>query len=114
MNQEVKKLWVDALRSGEYQQGKGSLRNDNKYCCLGVLCDLAVSSGVCKCRSGIFPGNVLYRYDSEFDVLPDSVIDWAELESKNPAIRADALTLGDLNDSGRDFIFIADRIEKYL
>lgn len=41
MNQEIKKRWVAALRSGDYKQGTGALRNaDNKFCCLGVLCDL--------------------------------------------------------------------------
>jgi hypothetical protein len=40
MNPEVKARWVAALRSGEYKQGKGALRLNNKFCCLGVLCDL--------------------------------------------------------------------------
>jgi hypothetical protein len=33
---------VNALRSGEYQQGKGVLHNptDDTYCCLGVLCEV--------------------------------------------------------------------------
>ena len=32
--------WVEALRSGEYKQGGGKLRNGDKFCCLGVACDL--------------------------------------------------------------------------
>lgn len=44
MNPEVKALWLNALRSGEYQQGTGKLKQtyggDQRYCCLGVLCDL--------------------------------------------------------------------------
>jgi hypothetical protein len=37
-----KTKWVNALRSGEYQQGKGVLHNPdtNTYCCLGVLCEV--------------------------------------------------------------------------
>lgn len=31
------KAWVEALRSGEYQQVKGCLCDGNAYCCLGVL-----------------------------------------------------------------------------
>ena len=46
MNKEVKKKWVDALRSGEYAQGRSSLRDHDEYCCLGVLCELAVKEGV--------------------------------------------------------------------
>lgn len=37
---EVKQLWVDALRSGKYVQGRDFLNKDNKFCCLGVLCDI--------------------------------------------------------------------------
>lgn len=29
--------WLEALRSGEYEQGTGYLNNSKKYCCLGVL-----------------------------------------------------------------------------
>jgi hypothetical protein len=44
MDQEIKQQWVDALRSGEYSQGRYWLRHGNRensnHCCLGVLCDL--------------------------------------------------------------------------
>lgn len=29
--------WIDALKSGSYKQGKGTLKRNNMYCCLGVL-----------------------------------------------------------------------------
>lgn len=46
MNPEIKTLWLDALRSGEYKQGKHALHRlaDNSFCCLGVLCDVVVKS----------------------------------------------------------------------
>lgn len=35
---EIKKLWVDALRSGLYKQGHNDLLDaEGGYCCLGVL-----------------------------------------------------------------------------
>lgn len=38
MTPELKALWIAALRSGDYKQGTGALRNpDNTWCCLGVL-----------------------------------------------------------------------------
>lgn len=39
MTPELKAKWVAALRSDEFQQGYGTLRNDHRgtYCCLGVL-----------------------------------------------------------------------------
>lgn len=50
MNQEVKKKWLEALRSGQYRQAQEALRVDSispdgegcisSFCCLGVLCDL--------------------------------------------------------------------------
>jgi hypothetical protein len=42
MNVEMKQKWVAALRSGNYKQGEGRLRDSrNCYCCLGVLCDIS-------------------------------------------------------------------------
>lgn len=42
MDQEVKQKWVEALRSGKYEQGYGGLcvggLKGSRYCCLGVLC----------------------------------------------------------------------------
>lgn len=41
LNQEIKTKWLEALRSGAYNQGKGCLKNKNcEYCCLGVLADV--------------------------------------------------------------------------
>lgn len=33
------RLWVDALRSGDFKQGQNVLRANRKYCCLGVACE---------------------------------------------------------------------------
>lgn len=32
--------WVEALESGKYQQGRNRLRNFDRFCCVGVLCDV--------------------------------------------------------------------------
>jgi len=38
MPKAVKERWLKALRSGEYKQGQGMLRDaEGGYCCLGVL-----------------------------------------------------------------------------
>lgn len=42
---EVYDLWVTALSSGEYEQGQSALNVNSKFCCLGVLCDLATKDG---------------------------------------------------------------------
>jgi hypothetical protein len=44
MEQTIKTRWLNALRSGEYAQGNGTLKSNEsetaKFCCLGVLCDI--------------------------------------------------------------------------
>lgn len=41
MDKELKEKWIAALRSGDYCQTKGKLIDEQGYCCLGVLCDVA-------------------------------------------------------------------------
>lgn len=40
MDPEFKAQWLEALRSGRYPQGRGALRREGYYCCLGVLADV--------------------------------------------------------------------------
>jgi hypothetical protein len=41
LNKAVTEQWIQALTSGEYQQGRQFLKGpNNRYCCMGVLCDL--------------------------------------------------------------------------
>lgn len=43
MDPKVKKVWVAALRSGEYKQGRTQLCDANdRFCCLGVLIDACI------------------------------------------------------------------------
>ena len=47
MPKKLKEKWIKALRSGEYRQGIGHLRQLGKdrsemFCCLGVLCDIGL------------------------------------------------------------------------
>ena len=41
MKRELYEDWTAALRSGNFPQGKGHLKKDGNYCCLGVLCAIA-------------------------------------------------------------------------
>lgn len=42
MDKALKAKWLEALRSGRYKQGQFRLRSENdKFCCLGVLCDIS-------------------------------------------------------------------------
>lgn len=45
--EKARRLWVRALRSGKYGWGKEGLHpKDGKFCCLGVLCEVAIKQGV--------------------------------------------------------------------
>lgn len=45
-NRELALNWVDALESGDYQQGQRFLHpTPDTFCCLGVMCDLANPEG---------------------------------------------------------------------
>jgi len=104
MNKDIKKKWVDALRSGEYKQGKGQLRlYDVSFCCLGVLCNLAMKEGLAKWENNSF-------LDQEFG-LPEEVTNWAGLKEGDFQI---CDNLAGMNDKGIGFEEIADVAESKL
>ena len=108
MKPEVKQAWVEALRSGEYNQGKGLLRHPvrDNYCCLGVLCDLHAKE-----TGDVWEDGFKYKFESM--ILPQEVRDWAGLSSSNP--EAGDTSLAYANDNGgKDFNAIANLIEKHL
>ena len=103
MNPEIKKQWVDALRSGKYKQYKGALRGINKngdtsYCCLGVLCELhrkKMKKKGWQCDTN----NRLHVYAGRHSYLPNKVVKWADLEHASPYIPSKKEALSDLNDN---------------
>lgn len=36
--------WIEALRSGNYRQTRGTLQDSNGYCCLGVACKVLIDA----------------------------------------------------------------------
>lgn len=48
LNKQLVTEWIHALRSGEYKQTRGVLRDKTGYCCLGVLADVAIKIGAIK------------------------------------------------------------------
>lgn len=87
MRAEVRDAWADALESGDYEQTKGVLATAGAgqgFCCLGVLCDLAVEAGVIPepvvTASDEYGDCLLYGTgDTSYSGLPDAVITWAGL-----------------------------------
>lgn len=78
MDQDIKKRWTDALRSGEYSQDRNWLATSDGYCCLGVLCEIAVQDGVVFRENGEYfdPDN---PEDISGEELPQAVVKWAAL-----------------------------------
>lgn len=119
VNKERIQLWVDALKSGDYEQTDGELQNKYGYCCLGVACKIAVDNGcVVKVEKSI-GGIESVAYDESEGDLPESVKNWYGLEKSDPILKiyeGDTITATDLNDNlCLTFNEIADAIhEKFL
>lgn len=132
MNKQVIQEWVDALRSGEYAQTKGRLqrtepdRYDSEtkpgFCCLGVLCDIAVKHNVIKTVGTYSDGHVKYGTDHLYsDAFPTTTVqDWVGINDfivttaivVDEEMETDRIGLTELNDiHGFTFGEIADLIE---
>jgi len=136
MNTNIAKMWIDALRSGEYKQGKFVLHNVTKdtWCCLGVLCDLYQKN----CEEGfVLPTGItillngdgtiaeendgvkVLNYDTMYKELPYEVANWAGMDTNRVGWRQGRIpneetysSLAIMNDArGFDFNQIAETIE---
>lgn len=120
---EVYHLWVNALRSGQYKQARGCLFNEDSYvndkgfevfnddedesfvggfCCLGVLCDLAVKDGGAPWDSKKGP-------QTSFGEPPEHFLKFMGLDSD---MVAELISMND--DQGMTFGEIADEIESNI
>lgn len=117
---EVKAKWVAALRSGDYEQAQHQLQTKSpiegdKFCCLGVLCEIAKADGVIK------------NYAPDKGHTSNKVADWAGLSRYDSRRIPTAVQhfLAELNDGTWDhqtfdyinqksFAEIADWIEENL
>jgi hypothetical protein len=113
MRKDIKKIWVNDLRSGNFTQADSVLCecpsvNDKKnqhHCCLGVLCDIYARK--VKKKRLI---NVLNKVkkEGEYELLNDEVLKWAGLKDKTQQ------KLAEMNDDGDSFEEIASYISKNL
>lgn len=133
MNKDIAKLWVDALRSGKYPQAKEVLCSNEGYCCLGVLCELAVEAGVIppgrepteeewSDNAGDLPDvpndiEGVIAYDGYATMPSVKVQGWAGLKTSIGSFMENTDTentytcLASKNDGGATFAEIADIIE---
>ena len=94
---EDKPLWLKALKSGEYKQGKKALKNpNNEFCCLGVLCDVKGES-------------VAVNWEDDGAMTPN----FGFYDNIGMCIGYGLKTaLVEMNDEGKSFEEIADYIEE--
>lgn len=90
MKADIKKQWIEALRSGKYTQGQEYLFRDGKHCCLGVLGEVCGIPREELDGMGLTPIEALklfdYKHMSEVVAMNDSqdqksfreIADWIE------------------------------------
>ena len=98
--------WAEALEFGEYKQTTGRLRQGNRYCCLGVACDL----------SYLNKWTIDNFYGGKLGSLPINVMEFYGLPSPFGFIDPEtSCTLDRLNDFNQyTFPQIAQVIRKWV
>lgn len=130
MNRENMVKWITALRSGQFEQGTGRLasvddpdtRENPKYCCLGVACEVAVANGVVlptRMKQDVMEDDAwIIEYDGDALCLPKKVLEWLDLpHHRNISIlyHGNRKLVSEMNDEYRwTFDQIADALEKLM
>lgn len=98
--------WIEALRSGRYEQGRSALCDSGRYCCLGVGCE------VLEVEKNQRPYSNLIRFGKQdrADFAPTELMDLLGLRYSSGTGK-DGRDLADMNDRGLSFSEIADAIE---
>lgn len=114
MNTTIKTKWLKALRSGDYKQGKHSLRMSSvvdgcdKYCCLGVLYDLHTNGMKWMERDARGHDTGFWAIDGQTTRLGEDFSDKCGISPNEHS------HLMKMNDTGSTFKQIADYIEQDL
>lgn len=121
MKPEIKQKWLEALRSGKYKQGTGKLASfENRYCCLGVLCEIAREEiPIHKQKfSNDFTQDGFYSYNNATASLPVIVMEWSGMDTQFGKFLEDGnpKSLSHINDTECDgnFTAVIPFIEKYF
>lgn len=122
---EIKKLWIENLRSGEYHQTVGCLKAEKiddlevGYCCLGVLCEtVSKMTGIpfdeFRDEDEELPGDKLIKLvkEDEKDLCASFDDAWKCKPQYVDNSGCRYLSLFALNDEGMSFDKIADIIEE--
>ncbi len=112
---EHRRLWVEALRSGKYQQGRMALRDlrTGGFCCLGVACQIS-GLGAWSAFPDVAETPMYQIGDVHYSrmYLPYPVRKWLGLATDSGVLVGSGNTLSAKNDGGASFTEIADIIER--
>lgn len=115
LSENAQKL-VDALRSGDYEQGRHALtirfpNGAERDCCLGVACKVAIADGVAvDMQTRASSQDVMVLYDGDGSMLPKSVQEWLGFSYATGGYIGGSL-LSDNDFGKKTFAEIADIIE---
>lgn len=128
MKQNIMKKWIKSLRSGEFKQGRGTLKQYNnkgkaEHCCLGVLCELynrEMKKNKKKTIAERYCDSLVFRYGNtkfgnQKHSLPKIIEKWSGVKDSVGLFtdcQKETQTLAELNDDGYSFKKIASIIEK--
>lgn len=121
-NKQKLQLLVDALYSGEFKQGRGRLKTEVGYCCLGVACELYHRDTMFGYWTADSLLNEFQVFNGERNFLPKDVADWLgveldhhgdiefswEVEDRNDNFGERFSSAARMNDQGFTFKQIAD------
>ena len=112
MDKQIKTEWVEALRSGEFNQGRDFLHNTamETYCCLGVLSTII---GKDDTRWDGEKWHSHHADETELDVFSGTIP--SRVRNEIHFSRCEQRTVIDMNDTAKaSFNEIADYIEKHF
>ena len=132
MNTDIKTQWLAALRSGQYVQGRGMLKQTTEHgqlqhCCLGVLCELYMQAhpdqatwqeGKLPLTDPKTPGSKPWYFMADWEeqrsLLPWKVSRWAGLGEHNIFVGGQYnRSITALNDNQLTFLELAQVIEDH-
>lgn len=115
MKTEIKGLWIEALRSGDYVQGRDCLKattaDGTTHCCLGVLCEVADIPFIEEDKNRY---GVDYAIKGDADGFNNDAFLPVNLLKEFGLTNEQQIELADMNDGGMTFSEIADHIEQNL
>lgn len=111
---KTKDAWLEALRSGDYDQGTGVLYSEerNSYCCLGVLCAVLGEN-----KENLHDVELPHSHMllGKVRAAPSTILRGPFKSASSLWWAVDGLSLAERNDeSNQTFRELADLIEAYV